>query len=333
MSTALAIRPNVASAELRIIPAIRADEHPARIYLASLAVSGRRPMQHLLRVAARLVSGGRCDEMTLPWPSLRHSHLQAIRAAVSERYAPATSNLLLSAVKGVLRAAWRLNLIGSDDYLRAVDVKRVKGDSDNDDQRRGRHVTQAELERMFEAVGRDGTAVGRRDAALLAVMFGAGLRRNELATLAMSDLAVADDRIVMKVCGKGNRTRTAYLCNEAVDAMREWLAVRGEDPGPVFLAVKQGGAIQSHGMSGSAIFYRLRLLGRRARIKGRLSPHDARRTFAGNAIDKGVDLSVLQRLMGHASVNTTARYDHRPVAAKISAMMKIRLPFVPQGQG
>jgi hypothetical protein len=68
-------------------------------------------MRQSLGVIAQLVSGGRADVRTLAWEKLRYQHSQAIRTALSERYAAGTTNKMLAALRGVLKEAWRLGLM------------------------------------------------------------------------------------------------------------------------------------------------------------------------------------------------------------------------------
>ena len=317
-------RGEIIAAAPKIVPA---EPNPATAYLLALSPASRRTMRHGLKVIVAIVCGDAHSVESFPWHELGRQHVDAIRAALAERYSPGSANLFLCALRGVIRKAWELDLISAETRERVCSFKPVKGDAENDDDARGRHLTERELDRLFDATNRDKTNVGRRDAALLAVLIGGGLRRAEIVALTMADLTISEDRTALRVQGKGQRIRTVYVGNEANEALSIWLKVRGSDPGPVFLAVKQGGAIQRHGLSTSAIFGRVQILKRRAKIKGRLSPHDCRRTYAGRALDAGVDLSVLQRMMGHASVSTTSRYDARPAAAKRAAAMRMRLPF------
>src|SRR5690606_26596159 len=93
------------------------DEHPAAVYLAGLSRSSRRTMQTALDTIARLGLGN--EQATLwdvPWERLRFQHTQALRSALAERYAHTTANRVLSALRGVLKAAWKLGLMSAEEY-------------------------------------------------------------------------------------------------------------------------------------------------------------------------------------------------------------------------
>ena len=102
------------------------DENPISAYLASLAESSRRPMRTNLETIAWFVSGGRASAMDLAWWKLRYQHTTLIRSTLAEAYAPATANLMLSAVRGVLKACFRLGYLSADDLQRAADIPPVR---------------------------------------------------------------------------------------------------------------------------------------------------------------------------------------------------------------
>lgn len=106
------------------------DQHPAAVYLASLtSPNSRRTMRAALDTIAALLTDGQQDSQTLPWGALRCQHTAAIQAALAERYKPATANKLLAALRGVLKAAYKLGYMTSEEYARAIDIPRVKGET------------------------------------------------------------------------------------------------------------------------------------------------------------------------------------------------------------
>jgi len=293
---------------------------PATVYLARLAPTGRRVQASALHTIAGLVSGGTANARSLPWGQLRYVHTQAIRAELAGKYAPATANRHLAALRGVLREAWRLGQLSGEDLARAVDLPPVRG------QRLppGRAVTAGELSSRFAACGAD--VAGVRDAALLAVLYGGGLRRCEAVALQRTDLDPDAARLTVRG-GKGNKDRQAYLPAGGVAALRDWLVVRGDDPGALFCPVRRGGhLVPGRGLTGQAVRDILR---RRATAAGvaAFGPHDLRRSMVGDLLDRGADIAVVARLCGHASPTTTARYDRRPEVAKQRAAELLHVPY------
>jgi site-specific recombinase XerD len=299
----------------------RADEHPALVYLARLAPGSRPAMRAALDTIAALLTGGVRDHRTLAWPALRYQHTQAARAALADRYAPATANKALAALRGVLKECWRLGLVDADAYARAIDLPAVRGRA----LPRGRKLAGAELGALLAACRADAPPTGPRDAALLAVLYGAGLRRAELAGLDLVDYDAASGALTVRA-GKGRQDRLAYLGADARRELAGWLQLRGARAGALFHPIARGGAIQREKrLTAPAVRY---LLARRAAQAGvaACSPHDLRRSFISDLLDAGVDLSTAQRLAGHASPQTTARYDRRGEAAKRAAAERLTLP-------
>jgi integrase/recombinase XerD len=94
---------------------------------ATIAQTAAKVRQALNTVAA-ILTGGRCDLVTLPWGTLRCQHTQAVRAALQERYNAATANKMLAALRQTLRAAWNLGYLTAEEYQRAVDLKPIIGE-------------------------------------------------------------------------------------------------------------------------------------------------------------------------------------------------------------
>jgi site-specific recombinase XerD len=286
-----------------------ADRNPARAYIASLAMGSRRTMKQALRVIAHLLSNGRAGPPDIDWSQIRFQHTSAVRSALAERYKPPTSNKILSALRGVLKAAWRLSLLDAESYHRAIDLPAVKGSS----LPRGRALDAGEIGSLFGACC-DRTNAGTRDAAILGVLFGCGLRRSEVVALDVSAFDTSAGSLAVRKA-KGNRERIAYPPNGALEAIRDWILLRGDADGPLFVPVNKGDRILIRRMTDQAVW---NLIVKRAReaCVSRFTPHDLRRSFVSTLLDAGVDISSVQALAGHASVSTTCRYDMRGEATK-----------------
>jgi len=298
-----------------------ADKHPALVYLASLGASSRRPMGQSLNAVANIL--GFDAFVTVPWGALRYEHTQAIRTQLAERYSAATANRHLSALRGVLKEAWRLGYMSAEDYQRAIDLKPVKG-AKVAQAEAGRHLDSGEIKGLLDACV-DGTKAGWRDGAIIAIGYGCGLRRSEIAKLMFSDYD-ADKGALLIRQGKGGKERIAYLPGGAIAALTGWLAIRGVAPGPIFYSVRRGDHLESKGVTDQAVY---NILAHRAGLAGvkAFSPHDLRRTFAGDLLDAGEDISTVAKMMGHSNVATTAGYDRRDSKAKKKAASKLHVPY------
>ena len=296
--------------------------NPAVVYLARLAPGSRRTMVQALNQIAAFISSGRHQAQDLPWEQLRYEHAQAIRAHLAGQYSPATANKHLAALRGVLKEAWRLGLMDSEDYHRAVDIERVRGERAPP----GRALSPAEARALFEACAATPPPKGARDAACLAILYGGGLRRAEATALRFEDYDPETGALL--VHGKGNKTRWVYLDDGAMGAIEAWLDLRGDEPGPLLLAVRRGGTILAgRAITEQAIQHILTTLQETARLS-RFSAHDLRRTYGGDLLDAGVDLVTVQALLGHADISTTSSYDRRKEQAKRRASGQRYTPYL-----
>lgn len=311
---------------------VPASESPVSAYLSTLSPSSRRPMRTSLETIASFVSGGRATAMELAWWRLRYQHTSLVRSTLAELYAPATANLMLSALRGALKASFRLGYMSAEDYGRAADVPPVRGSRLPP----GRSIERGELYDLFRICYEDDKrARGARDAAMLALLYVCGLRRSEVVSL---DLADYDpDTLEVRVRGKGNKERLNYAEGGADRAIDLWVSVRGESEGALLLPVNKGGRIvyeredrdgaKTPGrLSDQAVYDAVRRRQKEAGVK-KLSPHDFRKTFIGDLLDAIGDLSAAQQLAGHADPGTTARYDRRGERAKREAASHLHVPY------
>lgn len=299
-----------------------ADRHPALVYLARLSPGSRRTMHQCLDSIAHLVTGGDCNALTLYWPALRYQHTTAIRSRLLESYASATVNKALAALRGVLKESWRLGLMSADDYRRAIDLNPARGST----LPRGRALSRGEILALVEACKADESPSGARDAALLAVLYSGGLRRSEAVELDLADYD-AENGVLTIRSGKGRKARTVPVRNGAQSAIGAWIAVRGDEPGPLFHPIRRGGNIEPRKMTPDAVLKAMARRGEEAGISASFSPHDLRRSFCSDMLDAGADVSVVRALMGHSSVVTTTRYDRRGEVAKEKAAELLHFPY------
>jgi len=297
------------------------DQNPAAIYLANLRTTGRRTQTQALNVLAGLFSNGRENALSFPWHTLRYQHTTAVRAQLAEKYKPNTTNKMLSALRGVLKESWRLGQLTAEEYHRAIDIKSVRGQT----LPKGRSVENTELKKLLDACERDTSPSGRRDAALLAVLYAGGLRRSELVNLKLADYSEGAGSL-MVLGGKGGKDRLCYLSGGAAQALAEWLKVRGVEAGPLFLPINKGSNLINRKLTDQAVMYILGERIKEAGIEG-CSPHDFRRSFISDLLDAGADIATVQKLVGHANVTTTARYDRRGEVTKQKAAALVNVPF------
>lgn len=295
------------------------DKQPAAAYLDQLRPTGRRSQQQALEVIAAMFGRG-VDDMQ--WAALRYGQTLQIKSVLQERYNYSTANKFLSALRGVLKQAYKLGLMTAEDYHRAADIENIKGDVIP----AGRELTQAEIRAIIDNCQADQTPAGVRDGALFAVLYATGVRREEIIKVCLSDYDQDTGKII--ITGKRNKQRAVYINNGAADALADWLAIRGSDPGAVFLPITKSGIIQynSPGMTPQAVYYMLQKRATAAKVKA-FSPHDLRRTFISNMLEAGADIAIIAKIAGHASVNTTARYDRRPEEAKRKAAGLLHIPY------
>ncbi len=313
---------------------------PVAAYIRSLSTDvSRRGMQQAITIAVDLLSPnflpaslgkGRNGNGSLrfamacglPFQDLRTDRLCEFRAQlVRSGLATATSNKVIACLKGVLKQCWRQKLIDGDQLARSSDcLTSIRGMTVS----KGRHLSQIEIAKVFKAIAMTRNPAAARDGALMALLC-IGLRREEVASVQLNDYNQESGRLT--VHGKGNKERSVFLTNGAKSAVDDWIAVRGVQTSmSLLLQVNKGGIIVAKGITSQSVYSAL--LSRASSANVICSPHDLRRTFAGNCLDAGVDIVTLQNLMGHSSPTTTSKYDRRPEEARRIAMATVSVPYV-----
>jgi len=283
----------------------------ARSYLARLdSPAARSSMADAIRRAALAVG---LPEPSVPWTQFGHDEFQTIRAKLKAGYALETANQSIVAIRQLLQTAADLDPpLVTEERLRKAQrwLKRIPGSR----KKRGRSIGDVEIRAMLDCAGKLSSPKGPMLRALLLVALGTGLRRAELAGLKLADL---HDGKLHGIVGKGNREFDVALDPITERALADWLEVRarlGWKHQAIFGSPTRGRPLTPWNL--------WRLLVGGAKVRGEkglatlagvrpFTPHDTRRTYASRLLDAGLDLRSLQRLMHHASVETTAMYDHR----------------------
>ncbi len=135
-----------------------------------------------------------------------------------------------------------------EDYHRAIAIERKTG------QRllTGRALSIGEVQALFHVCAQDESIKGIRDAALIAVLYSAGLRRSEVIMLDLSDWNETDSCLIVR-SGKGDKDRTNYLDDGATAALTDWLRWRGDDSGELFYPTRKSGRLEARCMTDQAV--------------------------------------------------------------------------------
>ena len=190
----------------------------------------------------------------------------------------------------------------------------------------GRMLTQGELAALFLVCAQDPTDRGPRDALIIALGAGSGLRRSEICTLAINCIQATDTNpVTILVFGKGRRYRYAYLYAPSIELLGRWMHLRGWAPGPLIVSTRTHGDVCHCPLTSNGLWRALKRRQAQADLEP-FSPHDLRRTFISNLLDAGVDIALAARLAGHRSITTTAIYDRRPERAARQAAALVQLP-------
>lgn len=160
-----------------------------------------------------------------------------------------------------------------------------------------------EVEKLLTLPKQD-TVLGLRDRAILALLYGTGIRVSECTSLRESDVDL--QACVISVVGKGGHQRCVPMNDRVVKAMMTYRQHRGKSlPQSCFFLTRSG-----HGMSRSAVYDRVRTWGVRARLSKRVSPHRLRHTFATHLVQAGVNIVTIRDLLGHKQISSTQVYLH-----------------------
>lgn len=284
--------------------------YPA-LYLASLtSQKGRASMQWLLN---RLPEHN--NDLPIDWTAITPSQVLMLIAHMEDKgLSISTLNTALSAIKGVCHAAWRERALSDESYSRIKDIKQKKQSK----LPTGRAITHAEISALLSHSQSDKNHTKSiRDTAIITLGVYVGLRRSEIASLKAKSINL--EHMTIQVLGKGNKEEILPLPDVIKPYLIDWLNLRTQAmmdrhiTGSFLFGKisKSGNLLNLDGISDKQVWEVLKQRSLEAGIDvdNLPTPHDMRRTRATTLLDAGVHPRVAQKMMRHANVETTMRYD------------------------
>lgn len=260
---------------------------PASLYLAKLSPGSRPTQIAAIRRLCQEMWYGKHGPNDAPWHEVHRDAVLVMAERLRQDVSPATARRILGALRGILKECWLRGDISRDEFERRFEGIKIRGER----VRPGRALTPEEI----ECLTRDASLFDRT---LILTMVCAGLRRAEVAALYPAQCVFdTPDTCEITIIGKGNKERKVYLYGKATTTLMAYLAKHAPETAyhPMFKLSVSGLAKRLH-----AILSRIHA-----------TSHDLRRTYASAALERGVDLATVQRVMGHEDPRTTAQYDRR----------------------
>lgn len=241
------------------------------------------------------------------WLDKHNSDLLAANQADIQQYLavkfpqskPRSISRLIASMRRFYRYALRENLIEKDPTLQIESPKLPRS--------LPKSLNEKEVEDLLNAPDIN-QAIGLRDRAMLELLYASGLRVSELVTVKVNEVSTQDG--VVRVTGKGSKTRLVPMGEEAADWIDKYL----KQARPEILQKRMSDALfvtaRASAMTRQAFWYLIKRYALLAGITKHMSPHVLRHAFATHLLNHGADLRVVQMLLGHADISTTQIYTH-----------------------
>jgi len=170
-------------------------------------------------------------------------------------------------------------------------------------------LSQDEVARLLDMASRSGSNEGRRDAAILELLYATGLRVGELVSLNLQNVDLNDSYI--RCWGKGSKERIVYMYPKALAEIKSYL--HKSRPGLLGTEKSQTALFINHRgqrLTRQWVWNILKSCGEKAHLPQRITPHTLRHSFATHLLQNGASLRHVQELLGHSSISTTQVYTH-----------------------
>jgi len=229
-----------------------------------------------------------------------------------EQRSPATINRRLASLRTFLQWA------RAEGLCREIPTDQVKGIQSSP--RAPKSLPKKDVDRLMREVEQSGN---KRDLAILQLLRHTGIRVGELTALRLSDVSISERKGQLVVrSGKGSKYRVVPLNADARKALSDYLAVRPKHTSDALFLGRR-----SDRLSPRAVEKTVHKYAHLARLED-VSPHTLRHTFGKSALDAGVDLVTVSRLMGHERLETTAIYTTPTAADLEKAVEKLEADYI-----
>ena len=292
------------------------------------SATSRRTMGSSLRAIARTYYGlgprDPVDVNLFAWEALDSvEFFSEVRRRLIERYGREHAVKYLLAMRSLLRHLAARDVADFDFSVQVLETMKVTRPLSDPPPLA---FSSGDLFRLLQTCRYDpSTTTGLRDLAMISLAATTGARRHELVSIAMGELDLGRRTVELHV--KGGGRRVAVLHCAAVDHLERWLETRGEDDGPLFPALRRGGHVTPTAVSDHQFWKILRRRCEEAGVEPVIAPHDLRRWFVTSLLESGVDVFQVARLVGHARVQTTLRYDRRPLSRMKEVVERLSVPL------
>lgn len=298
----------------------RIDYDPMRVFLTSrVSPRTRHTMkQSLDRVAVILES--RAEH--IPWHQLDFQHTALIQSKLIAKFKPATVNVTLAAVRGVMKTAWKLNLLSLEQFTRATAWEKVRSSR----LIAGHDIIPEDVLALRSFCNSEPDPYGAYCKGIFAILFGGGLRATETCDLT-TDSYDKFERSV-QIIRKGQKEVEISIGKSEAEDLENWISVRKTLSIPtkwLFVRVMRNGKIKPVPNTQKSLHKLCLDISIRANLSRTFSPHDCRRTFCTRLLESGIDLATVQRLMSHESPETTIRYDKRQHKTDAAARDRVKI--------
>ncbi|GAB4190489.1 MAG: hypothetical protein OHK0022_03330 [Roseiflexaceae bacterium] len=249
---------------------------PLTTYLRRLSPSSQKTLRPALELVAATLSGGKESAASFRWERITDTEIQQLQERLREIYQPTTVKKIMSAVKGVMHAALHQKHWPTTEWVETEPQSEV-ADAIHTEQTRGHFINPLAIQSMLHICLQDRSVAGARDAAMIAVLAGAGLDRSELVELKLEHY-YKDEPSIFVAKQSHKRTRLIPISKNVAVILDYWVEWRGTDDGPLFVPTGKADQPQTRELDSNTVE---KIVSKRAEEAGfkRISPRDFRYTY------------------------------------------------------